>query len=67
MSGSIIKDIISLRNKIKIMYVISFLIIYFTAVLIFKETGLIIANIISIFFSVSIVLPLFTDDHKDDW
>lgn len=57
----------SLRNKIKIMYVISFLIIYFTAVLIFKETGLIIANIISIFFSVSIVLPLFTDDHKDDW
>lgn len=57
----------SLRNKIKIIYVISFLIIHFTAVLIFKETGLIIANIISIFFSVSIVLPLFTDDHKDDW
>lgn len=67
MYSSIVKDFVSLKNKIKPTYIILFFIIYFVPIFVFKDIGLMIINILTIFFSTSLALPLFTEDQKDDW
>lgn len=67
MYSNILKDFVLLKNKNKPIYIVLFFIIYFVPIFIFKDIGLIIINILTIFFSTALALPLFTEDQKDDW
>ncbi|EGO2680158.1 ABC-2 transporter permease [Enterococcus faecalis] len=67
MIGLVLKDMLLLKSKAKKIYFPVFLLAYVLGIFFFKEIGTIIINIITIFFSISLALPLFTEDAKDEW
>lgn len=67
MRGMMMKDLIFLKNKYRLLYGLLALAIYLTAVYFYQEPALIIGMILTIFFSISLAMPLFMQDDKEDW
>ena len=67
MRGMMMKDLIFLKNKYRLLYGLLALAIYLAAVYFYQEPALIIGMILTIFFSISLAMPLFMQDDKEDW
>ena len=67
MRGMMMKDLIFLKNKYRLLYGLLALAMYLAAVYFYQEPALIIGMILTIFFSISLAMPLFMQDDKEDW
>lgn len=67
MNSLLLKDFLILKKKTKILPIIILVALSVIAIYFWKSLGLLIVNILLVFYSTSFILPLFTEDIKDEW